>query len=38
MTKDLQCLEDNLDAAESKFGVITEKLKEAECNADESER
>lgn len=38
MTKELQQIEDELDAAESRLGSITEQLKTAEAQADESER
>ena len=38
MTKELQTIEDDLDAAESRLSAITEQLKEAEAQADESER
>ena len=38
LTKELQTIEDELDAAESRLSSITEQLKEAEAQADESER
>ena len=38
MTKELQQIEDELDAAESRLSSITEQLKTAEAQADESER
>lgn len=38
MTKQLQRTEDELDSAESRLGTITEQLKLAEAQADESER
>jgi len=38
LTKELQQIEDELDAAESRLGSITEQLKTAEAQADESER
>lgn len=38
LTKELQQIEDELDAAESRLGSITEQLKQAEAQADESER
>lgn len=38
LTKELQQIEDDLDAAESRLSTITEQLKQAEAQADESER
>jgi len=38
LTKELQQIEDELDAAESRLSSITEQLKTAEAQADESER
>jgi len=38
LTKELQQIEDELDSAESRLGTITEQLKQAEAQADESER
>lgn len=38
LTKELQRIEDELDSAESRLGTITEQLKQAEAQADESER
>ena len=38
LTKELQKIEDDIDAAESRLAEVNEKLSDAEKNADESER